>query len=442
MTEPGGQTVVVPGAKTGKSTVHVANGKSEVTIVQPTVYNWIELIYKAFGYTAPEAATEVTLLGMREATVGTSGAVDGGDLTRTTRATSRGKKVAGRKSRSLDSTTTFDDLVGQMWTKSDAEKTQSTRLYGATIDPGGDEAGTPGTPYLLEGHRYQVRPGSHNGKNALHIFSATYGKIMLLREATKAARIFATEPSAFTPPGTWNAKTSAWSRNPWEFCFEEANWSIHMHFYYGGEVVKDTSTGCTALKHTSGSETWLAFMKQCSGAANKNTMPYLVVSSRYIKTYKEWEKDAKAAQGKTLGPESVIRTEGIQRRKSNKRALPSIVTPDFCEKIEALIKDLSDTKQQIASIRELETNKQPRPAGNGKMDSLDRLAKHKAKMHSAMQARVDYMQARIADGKPLDPKITNEFYQNLENYKAGLSRSLDRLQLPAAFDTHAKKASS
>ena len=409
--------VVIPGGRNTPTTAHLAVGQSEYAVKQPTVYNWIELIYKACGHTVPSKANEHALLGVREGKVSDSASEDG-DWSATTRSADRGKKQKDSKGRDIETSTTFDDALALVWTPSKQGEKQGSKVYGATIDPGGDEKGTVGTPYLLEGKLYYAKPGAHGGKNALHLYTASAGSIVLLREATKKSRIFTTEASAFT--------AASGTRARWEFCATEANGTIHLHFYYGGTTVKNTSTGCTAIIHKYSSDTYQDFIKRCRGAANKDKIPYLVVSSRYIVSYEDWAAAAKKTKGK-LDPKSVVKKDGLKYRASTKQALPSVISVDFAKKIDALIADLKLCVSGVATT----------PAEPPVKAAFERVAKHREQMDKAVRGRFDVVKAAILANKPAG-EVGPASAADLTKLATALSQSLDRAMLPDAIKQYAK----
>lgn len=409
--------VIIPGGRDEETKVHLAVGQDEHAVKQPTVYNWIELIYQACGYTVPSAANEHALLGIREGNVSASASEDG-DWTRGSRTGDRGKKTKDKKGRDIETSTTFDDAVALLWTPKKATEKQGTKIYAATIDPGGDEKGTVGTPYLLEGKLYHAKPGLHGGKNALHLYTASPGSIALLREATKKTRIFMSEPSALTAPSTDRAR--------WAFAADEPNGTIHLHFFYGGTKVKNTSTGCTALAHTAGSKVFQDFITRCRGAANKTEIPYLVVSSRYIVTYEDWAAAAKKTKGK-LEPKSVVRKEGLQLRPKTKQALPSVLSVDFAKAVDALIADLQTCAAGAAAGP---------PASPATLKAFENVAKHRERMDEATRARFDATYAATKAGKA--PKNGAASAADLTKLATVLATALDYAMLPASLQKYAQ----
>ena len=299
-----------------------------------TVHNWVELVYKAFGQELPTAAKEVAILGVREASIGGKG-----KAAKTTGVDLEDKAAAGkteevdfskgtRTGTMKDAATAWDDLLFVVWTGDDAAKTQHVDVYQCTIDPGKGESAF-GTPYLLEGKPYKGYPGSHIAKKypgndiALHLYHSAKAKILLAREATNKVRIFKTLDSTKTRGG--------------EFVIEEDNDTIHMHFGSStSATVGGWSVGCTVLKHKLSSDRYIHFKKTFNAAPNKQKIPYLVVSSEYVRSYGEWVKEVDKAPLQTPEPKTVIMKDQLRSPTGVEgRYLPSIMSTEFANAVMA-----------------------------------------------------------------------------------------------------------
>ncbi|MBL8602272.1 MAG: hypothetical protein JNK72_10160 [Myxococcales bacterium] len=338
---------------------------------QASVHNWVELVYKAFGRELPTKAKEVALLVVREARFSGGGTAadvanneesagyggEGGAISPTTRSADRFETKYGKNKKGkvvalgTTPTVTFNDLVYCVWTDEDAAKLQRAEVYRCTVDPGGNEESTSGTPYQLEGHHYKAYPRQHQGKGeGLSMYTSAIGKIVLAREATKKVQIFTNIESAQVPAHGSN------SLRQWLFCNEEANDTIHLHWsddYEEGHLVKRWSTGCTVLMHAQASEHYKRLRSRWQAAPNKQEIPYLVVSSKYVRTYDEWIENLRLAGGGTPEPKSVIKVDKLEVAPGishEKRYVPSFVTKGFLEQVEAKAKE--STAAQAANLRE------------------------------------------------------------------------------------------
>ncbi|EYF04073.1 LysM peptidoglycan-binding domain-containing protein [Chondromyces apiculatus] len=337
--QPGQQAVHAPapsGTPGSESQVTVARPSSATTRVQlTTVHNWVEMVFKAFNLTLPTEAKKVALLGVREAGLGGTEAN-----------AAAGKNTESRSTRAaaMSTATTYNDLLYVVWTDDDAAKTQKVEVFECTIDPG-KTASALGTPYLLEGKEYLCRPGHHIPKKypgtdiALHIYTGTYGKIKLAREATKAYRIFKDVASAKTTSN-------------WKFVNTEDNSTIHMHFGGAGATVGGWSVGCTVLHHQRTSDRYKRFQAIYRAAANKTKIPYLVVSSQYTRLYAEWVKEVDKTPGQPAEPKSVIIQSALKSPRGKEgQYLPSIMTEDFANAVLDLAASNSTNAAKAANLR-------------------------------------------------------------------------------------------
>ncbi len=75
--------VVTPPAKGGGQTngafQGAPNGKAR-SVVEHSVYNWVELVYKAFGLEVPSDPKKVALLGVRESTFADGAGAEAADM--------------------------------------------------------------------------------------------------------------------------------------------------------------------------------------------------------------------------------------------------------------------------------------------------------------------------------------------------------------------------
>ncbi len=93
------------------------------------------------------------------------------------------------------------------------------------------------------------------------------------------------------------------------------------------------------------------FMKIYNAAVNKKDIPYLIVSSRYIKTYSEWAAWVLANPAEKPGPRSVVRESGLVAPKGlGGRYLPSFIGPKYAERVLARAAAMSD-KKKAAKLR-------------------------------------------------------------------------------------------
>lgn len=316
--------------------------------VMPTLHNWVEQVYKAFGQTFPTGAKELVLLGVREMSR-TVAEGEEDDYGRSSREADRGdtsSHTSGSGNVSIIETTTrFDDLLFAVWTDTKPEDGTKARVYRCTLDAGSDLPGTTGTPYLLEGQAYLTKPGLHWGKpGSLHAYKGSYPTILLARDATKSARVFGGEENALVGPNR--------SAGPerWEFCAEEQNNTIHIHWSKDTSTqVKNWSAGCTVLNYDKTGSVYQGFRDVFEAAANKSQIPYLVVSSSYVQLPDRWMAQAKQ-QPKYLGdPSSVISKSGLTMSPDRSGYLPSIMTYSFAEAVLGLATALDNLTANVGS---------------------------------------------------------------------------------------------
>lgn len=318
-------------------------GSTEVTVPRPTsdtvnvqlttVHNWVELVFQAFGQTLPTAAKQVAILGVREASIaanaGTPRRASATDIENLAGSgtTDQVDFTQGTRTAEMSTATVWDDLLFVVYTDDDAAHTQHVDVYQASIDPGRADSAAVKLPFLLEGKLYKGYPGPHiasrypGNNTALHIYTSSKGNIVLAREATKTMRIFKELASAETDNG--------------KFVREEANDTIHMHFSASNlERVGGWSTGCTILKHAYGSDRYNHFKNTFNAAPNKQEIPYLVVSSQYVRSYGEWVKEVDKTPGACPGPgTTIMRDKLVSPTGITGRYLPSIMTKEFADAV-------------------------------------------------------------------------------------------------------------
>ncbi len=352
------------GAKTGGSFQGAPDGKKR-KVVEHSVYNWVELVYKAFGLEVPSDPKKVALLGVRESTfadgadgdadamtkkekaagaaVGETDAVTSAqDLSAVTRDADRFER--DKKGNALtdkgSSKVKFNDMLYMVWTNEGQALDQHVEVFRCTIDPGFNEDDTTGTPLLLEGYPYKAKPTPHKGTaGALQIYSGSAPTIRLAREATKTRNVFTNVKDAMVKGHEGNGN------QPWLFCTDEQNPSVHIHWsmdYGDAGMVKNWSTGCTVLAHAPGSARYKTdFRGRWEAAPNKEEIPYLVVSSKYLVLYDDWQAELRKNPGTKATVASVIKKEGIPLMPEGVVGrLPSIATDGFVKEVQAALKEL------------------------------------------------------------------------------------------------------
>jgi uncharacterized Zn-binding protein involved in type VI secretion len=328
-----------------------------VAITMSTVHNWVDLVYQAFGFSIPTGATELALLGVREASLAGKGDLDALEADAGAGKTDKVAFTSEARAASLaKAPTTWNDLLFCVYTDSDVKKTQRVEVFECTIDAG--EAESPiGLPITLEGKLYGGYPGDHISSRypgndiCLHLFSGARGKMELAREWSKTSRSFNAIEQAKTPS------------THWKFADDEDNASIHMHFGLELGQVGNWSTGCTVLHHhyfVTGKDgkkhpdpkatRYKRFMELFNGAANKKNIPYLVVSSKYVKLYPDWVRARDAAPGEPATPKTVIWKDRLEHPEGMTGLVPSFMTKAFADAVLALAKETKDAKK-AANLR-------------------------------------------------------------------------------------------
>jgi uncharacterized Zn-binding protein involved in type VI secretion len=342
--------------------------QQEVHIVRPTtataqvtlttVHNWVELVFRAFKQTMPTAATEIAILGVREASLSGKGNVEKLEAEAGAGHTDKVTFTTEARDGNFAHATTWNDLLFIAYTDSTPQKAQHVEVFECTIDAGQCESPL-GTPMTLEGKLYSGRPGAHISSRypgndiCLHLFTSTYGKMALARDCTKSYRILSKIESAR------NAATA------WRFCSVEDNASIHMHFGADAGNVGSWSTGCTVLHHhyfvrnkagkrvpDAAAVRYKRFMELYRGAANKNKIPYLVVSSEYLRGYAEWARLVGEKPEEGNKPGSVILRDKLRSPAGmDGRYLPSLMTTAFANAVTELAAQKGTSPAHAANLR-------------------------------------------------------------------------------------------
>lgn len=352
------------GGQTNGAFQGAPNGKARA-VVEHSVYNWVELVYQAFGLEVPSGKKAVALLGVRESTfadgkdadaaamvkkekaaagaVGETAAItEAQDLAAATRAEDRftRDKKGNAQTGKDNSIVRFNDMLYMVWTEEGQDIDQHVEVFRCTIDPGANESDTAGTPLLLEGYAYKAKPTSHKGKSgALQVYAGAAPTIRLAREATKTRNVFTNVKDAMIKAHEGNGN------QPWLFVADEENTSIHIHWsldYGDAGVVKNWSTGCTVLAHARDSDRYKKdFRERWEAAPNKDDLPYLVVSSKYLVMYDDWQAELRKSPGTKATVASVIKQSGIPLMPEGVTGrLPSIATEGFVKDVQAAIKEL------------------------------------------------------------------------------------------------------
>lgn len=363
-----------------------AQGPQEHVIWVPTLHNWVEQVYTDLGHVLPTASGELALLGVREATIVTS---------RTVPTPARRGKPAGRgpdtdpnrrdvdavadgvgettfEPTARDSTrgwkqNVFNDLLFCVWTEGvGPTERQMVEVYVCTVDPSFCED-VNGLPFLLEGHRYQVKKTQHGGHPALRIYTpgAEADHITILRNAgTLMAggdlRLVFTDVKQAWPP-----KSAART----DFVRDEQNTTFHMHYSSDDAVIPtapvlvgDWSSGCTVLRHAPSHARYKAFMKRCYSAKNAGDIPYVVASSAYLKLYDDWVTDEwlklrkiKQLLARLLPPRVVQQGQLRAHPRERSLSLPSVLTSEFAANILTMADDLDAAANDRAKQAALAT---------------------------------------------------------------------------------------
>ena len=186
------QAPVPPGTPGDSQSVHLLKADGEATVQLVTVHNWIELVYRAFGYRMPEKKKQLALLGMREASLAPADPDDDLDVEDLEEAADDGDldEVSFTRERKAP---TYNDLLFCAWTDRSVQARQHVEVFECSIDasPG---RGLLRLPFLREGKVFHARPGpfkkTHPGSNVtLHVFRGAREKPQ--PKGTTAARVLA-----------------------------------------------------------------------------------------------------------------------------------------------------------------------------------------------------------------------------------------------------------
>lgn len=341
--------------------------EEQLDIVVPTVHNWVERVYQAFGYTLPTGADEIALLAVREAGIHTTkkkktkkgeASISPAEAEEDAVQDGVGDTRLDPTTREADMkahTTVYDDLLFCVWTTKGPTRVQMAEVFRCTVDAGKRDKDALAMAIQCEGHLYQCQPGYHakrKGHVALWVTSPpSTSDVLLARIARDYRRTFIDVSDAWIPGnGSMHGR--------WEFCVtNKNNTTIHVHWaseaaQVGTNAKSPWSTGCTALNHGFDSARYLLFKDRFNSAANKLKIPYLVVSSKYIRLYDEWLEALNGVRKMSFAsliPENlremgaVIRTGGLVPCPSfTSGYLPSYMTEGFAKAVVAMADELVD----------------------------------------------------------------------------------------------------
>jgi uncharacterized Zn-binding protein involved in type VI secretion len=101
-------------------------------------------------------------------------------------------------------------------------------------------------------------------------------------------------------------------------------------------------------------ERYRRFMNIYNHAANREKIPYLIVSSRYVKTYEEWVKWVEAHPGEVAGPRSVLLESGLRSPSGHAHHyLPSFLEKAYADRVLAHARRMHDQHKAAALRAEL-----------------------------------------------------------------------------------------
>jgi uncharacterized Zn-binding protein involved in type VI secretion len=151
--------------------LHLVRPRGATSVSLPTVHNWVELVYRAFGHGIPHGPRELALLGVREASIEAAlppvpvdtleKEADAGDLADVD--FTREHKAPA-----------YNDLLFCVWTDKTVHHRQHVEVFECTIDASPGQ-GVLHLPFLLEGQIFHARPGAFRKRYpgndvALHVF--------------------------------------------------------------------------------------------------------------------------------------------------------------------------------------------------------------------------------------------------------------------------------
>jgi uncharacterized Zn-binding protein involved in type VI secretion len=340
-----------------------------------TAYNWMELVYKAFKLTMPTGANEAAVLGVRE------GVINGGQ--RTTRdddfETYADRQAKGEKGDGGHETA-YDDLVFLAIAPKDPAIMQRVEAFECSIDPGEIQSSTTaGMPLLLEGGKdgapvYKGYPGTHHGP-CLHLYSGDTGHLKVTRihyEAVTAANKKNPPANHRTFEVIGDADVNLPAAQSHLFYRNETDPGILIHSSwtqkYTNAMGVKWSTGCTVIRHSydhggADAERYAAFGDTATKASNSSKVPYLIVSSKYVKSYAEWVKEVDKAPDQVPKPSSVLRKDGLETPTNGEKGkyLPSFVSKAFADAVNKAYDDLQ--KKQAAESKDPKAPKPPPAKG-------------------------------------------------------------------------------
>ncbi len=98
-------------------------------------------------------------------------------------------------------------------------------------------------------------------------------------------------------------------------------------------------------------------------AANNQTVPYLIVSSKYVKSYAEWVKEVDKAPDVLPKPSSVLRRDGLETPTNGAKGkyLPSFISKAFADEVNKQYDDLQKKQAEDAELAK-SGKKAPPPA--------------------------------------------------------------------------------
>jgi uncharacterized Zn-binding protein involved in type VI secretion len=348
-----------PATPPAQHEVHLVRPMTSTADVRlTTVHNWVETVYGAFGQVMPTGATELAILGVREASLSGKGTVE--DLEAAAGKGQTDKETTTRLARddNFADDPGWNDLLFLAFTDSTPAKAQHVEVFECTIDAGALGKDATGVPILLEGRLYRGYPGDHipsrypGDKVCLHLYTGTPGKMAMAREATRKYRTFEYVESA---------KVAATN---WLFCSVEDNASFHMHFGADYNTVGRWSEGCTVLHHpyywrdengnnvANPKSRYARFVELINAAANKKQIPYLVVSSQYLRSYAEWALRIDKQPDEATKNESVILKDKLRTPPGmTGRYLPSFMQTAFARGVLELAAQKTTSATHAANLR-------------------------------------------------------------------------------------------
>lgn len=331
------------------------------TVKLTTVHNWVETVFAAFGQTMPTGATELAILGVRQASLSKPNAKSTAsmdDLEAAAGAGQTDKETTTRLTRddNFADDPGWNDLLFVAYTDSTPAKTQHVEVFECTIDAGIAE-NPNGVPITLEGKLYKLVPGGHGSYPGndicLHIYTDKPESMAVAREYTKKYRTLIEIASAKIPNTQWRfagLEPGPGSEAP----------GIHMHFGWETGRVYNWSAGCTVLHHhyfihhtvDPKATRYAHFRSLYLAASNKKQIPYLVVSSQYIRSYAEWVKLIDQTPDEATKNESVIMKDKLREVPGQSgRYCPSFMETAFAKAVLDLAADKGTSAVHAANLK-------------------------------------------------------------------------------------------